>query len=594
MRPTRRDLEHLSGEQLDEAYRLLLATRPGLWCAEHCRIVDKDARDVRLEPNSTQRYLDRLVKQLREAKRPVRLIVLKARQMGVTTWGLSRMYARCCQRPGHTALLAAHKDAESANLFLRVRRFHRYDPEQLPTEYSSRRELVFSAPHGSQLRVSTASPELGRSGTVIDFHGSEVAYWTDPLATLTAVLACIPKPATNWDTTVILESTANGMGGEFYERYRQAAPAEPDSPWQTVPRGRGEDGFLAVFLPWHTCPEYRVRRVPAGFERTAEERELAERYGLDDAQLAWRRWVIAEELAGDVERFRQEYPSCDAEAFLVSGRAYFPGDRIQAMLAAPRPEIRVGWFPSSGEPRFLYGDDGPWRVVDMPRLGAVYAIGADVAEGLDPTESHRPEHTDRSVADVIDVGTRRIVAKFAARVHEDQFARQLVAAARFYHNALLGWETNGTCGGSLTAEIKRLGYSNVYFRRHYDRIADRWTEQVGWRTDRVTRAMMLGDLRRMIRDGDLDVWDADTLDELASFVVDAKGKAAAMPGKHDDEVMALAIAVQMAQAAAEGSRSGVPAQAVEIPHGPEPETVAERLAVIGAVDMAEDLEEDDE
>jgi len=553
----------MTDEDVQAAYAALEQIDPAVWCERHCVIAPKGGgRLVPLRANTAQQRLDALAAQLRQAGRPVRLIVLKARQLGVTTWGLSRMYHRITTRPNHLAALAAHKDKSTAQLFDRVKLFYRYDPQRLPTDYSNRKELIYSAPHHSSLWVSTASPELGRSGMLIDFHGSEVAYWPNAAETLTAVLECVPKPLDNPDTMVILESTANGQGGEFYDRWCRATPAER-SPWVTLPRGGDPDGFLAVFLPWHACPEYRLP-VHGEFVRTDAEQRLAERYGLTDEQLAWRRYVIEHEMAGDEDRFRQEYPSCDSEAFLTSGRPVFPPTRIQVMLAHARPPAMIGLMGGSPEaPEFRPVDrrrgEGLICEIWQPPRGLLrYAIGADTAEGLDPTDSN---DTDRNSAHVACVESHLVAAKLSGRADPDLFGEQLNLLGRWYHNALLGVEVNNSSGGSTRSTLKRLRYPNLFYRERIDRTTDEMTEILGWLTDKATRETMITDLIRAIREGSLHVLSAETIRQMQSFVRDAKGRPAAAPGEHDDDVMSLAITWQMViRAAAEAS--SVPAERV--------------------------------
>jgi hypothetical protein len=68
-------------------------------------------------------------------------------------------------------------------------------------------------------------------------------------------------------------------------------------------------------------------------EHYDDEEQLAETYGLNDDQLAWRRWTIDNKCRGSLDKFRQEYPSNDVEAFLMSGRPAFGIESVRAQLA---------------------------------------------------------------------------------------------------------------------------------------------------------------------------------------------------------------------------------------------------------------------
>ena len=125
-------------------------------------------------------------------------------------------------------------------------------------------------------------------------------------------------------TMIVIESTANGFN-DFKDKWDLAVECQRT----------GEEGFVPIFFAWWEMPGYR-RRVPNGFRRTDEEQELAETYGLDDEQLSWRRYTINTKCGGDVNRFRQEYPSCPEEAFIASGSCVFN----QAAIIARIEELR--------------------------------------------------------------------------------------------------------------------------------------------------------------------------------------------------------------------------------------------------------------
>lgn len=135
-------------------------------------------------------------------------------------------------------------------------------------------------------------------------HNSEVAFWPNAATHFSGVIQAIPDLP---GTEIILESTANGVGGEFHSRWQQAE--------------RGEGDYIAIFIPWFWQPEYR-RQVPDGFVLTEEEREYQAAYGLDLEQIAWRRNKIDDDLK-DAVLFKQEYPANSAEAFQLSGHDSF-------------------------------------------------------------------------------------------------------------------------------------------------------------------------------------------------------------------------------------------------------------------------------
>ena len=136
------------------------------------------------------------------------------------------------------------------------------------------------------------------------FHASEVAFWPKAKQGMAAVLQMVPASV---DTTVILESTANGVGGAFYDIFQQAV--------DRVRTTGGLEGYIPVFFPWHKFPEYQ-RLVPRSFILEQDEREIKTEFSLSDEQIFWRRLKV-QELGGDESLFRQEYPA-SAEQHEVS------------------------------------------------------------------------------------------------------------------------------------------------------------------------------------------------------------------------------------------------------------------------------------
>ena len=561
------DLEAIAADP--EAYEALcevLDQEPANWIASHCRIVDKHGALVWLSFNDSQLHTEAVIHCMEETGLPVRLAHLKARQHGETTRGLARQYERICRRPNRRALVTAHDNDASTNIFGKVQMFQEYNPDKMRAKYSSRKELAFGHPHNSSILVHTAGKEkLGRSATYDEVHVSEAAFIDNAETVMLAVNQCVP---THTDTSITVESTANGMGGYFYDLYCNArtAPIDKDLPYMIIPEPPTErwNGYYRVFHPWFVAQEYRMP-APHGFVRTDKEKELAERYGLDDAQLYWRRWTINEKCNGSVDMFNQEYPATDLEAFLVSGRPVFEAGHINRHRKRVREPRLQGIMVNTKEgPELQPNTHLDWvKIWDEPRPNIKYAIGADTAEGLDPEESNDP---DANSAHVFRCDTGQVVAKIKGQMDPAIFGEQLDLLGRFYNDALVGVEINSSSGGATRQTLKYLKYPNLFFRRHYDKIADEYTLRVGWETNQATRMHMLtgGEgLAVALRRDEIRLYDGETLDELATFVYDKVGKPRAMTGKHDDDVMSLAIGWQMVLVRREEGVHDIPPEAGE-------------------------------
>ena len=293
--------------------------------ATQLRVVDKAGDVVPLRLNAVQMALHESVERQLAERGFARSLVLKARRMGVTTMNMARFFAHCHLRPhGAGAYLLTHKDSATKEIVEIFSGFHgRHDPTlRRPLSLNNQKEVGFL--HGGGIRGATAStPDAGRGGGTTLYHGSEVAFWEHAEA---HARGSFQRLADKPGTEMMLESTADGAVGAFYERWRQA----------TV----GESRFVPHFFPWTMDPENAVPEDEArGFtpsherphELIAPEAEYQEEHRVGDAQMLWRRMKTIE--TGGSVAFAQEYPITPDEAFLTdSGGALIPAHHVQAAL----------------------------------------------------------------------------------------------------------------------------------------------------------------------------------------------------------------------------------------------------------------------
>lgn len=304
----------------------------------------KAAKVVAFEFNRAQRYIhERLQAQKAETGR-VRALILKGRQQGCSTYVGARYYHATTWAKGIRTFILTHEDAATQNLFEMVNRYHEHCPVFVrpSTGAANAKELFFDG-LDSGYKIGTAGTKgVGRSSTIQLFHGSEVAFWPHADTHAAGVLQAVPDAE---GTEVILESTANGLGNLFHQK------------WCDAERGVGD--YIAIFVPWYWQEEYR--KVPtADFEYTADEAKYATAYGLDREQMAWRRNKIAE--LKDATLFKQEYPATAAEAFQMSGHdSFIKPDVVAAARKVEHAEsgpLVIGADPAR------FGDDGfalAWR-----------------------------------------------------------------------------------------------------------------------------------------------------------------------------------------------------------------------------------------
>ena len=198
------------------------------------------------------------------------------------------------------------------------------------------------------------------------------------------------------------------------------------------------------------------------------------------------------------------------------------------------------WAPYSeiafehGKEKLISSKDGSLKIWEMPIAGESYCIGADVAEGL--------ATGDWSVAVVMN-SKLDVVAKYRSHIDPDLYGNELIKLANIYNEAYLAVENNNH-GLTTLKSILNDEYFNIFYTKTYDKTNDTTTKKVGWSTNSKTKPLMIAKLAEFIREKWLGIKDLEIVMELYSYVIDDKGKTNAQEGKHDDCVMAFAIALQ--------------------------------------------------
>ena len=499
---------------------------------ESClKIRTKSGAIVPFRMNAAQRKLYDVARRQQESGRPVRIIILKARQLGFSTLTEALIFHACATRPNTTALIVTHREDATANLFRMSKLYYDElpDPIKPMLRTSNAQEIIFENPTRSakekaerpglrsRIRCATAGGKgIGRSDTLQCVHLSEYASWPEgsdgKAATLTGILQAVPSTP---GSMVIIESTANGYE-DFKERWDAAVA--------------GENDFEAVFFAWFENPEYEMDPVP-GTEWNPEERELAERYGLSDRQLQWRRWCIANNCGGSLDMFRQEYPSNPDEAFLHSGTGVFDNEQVIIRRETAPDPIKRGRFVIDEDLSAEWEDDplGEIRIWKEPEEGHPYVIGGDTAG----------EGSDWFTAHVIDNSTGEQAASLRRQYSEPEYVRAVYALGMYYNKALIGLETNFSTYPVM--KLQELGYPFQYTREREDTYTGQRKQSYGFRTDRQTRPRIIAGLVETFSAHPRWFRDEELLGEMLTFTYNEEHRPEALAGKHDDLVMAAAI-----------------------------------------------------
>lgn len=536
---------------------LLASMREAVWKAhpeqyfEDClKVRDKvSGKMIPFKLNRAQREIQKAINEQRRQKKPIRILVLKYRQGGISTLAAANIFHNCRFHPDVYMTVSLDLDS-SEHIFGITDKFYFYLPDhekkKLPTDASNRKEIKFSEPHGGRIVIETAGKSAaGHSFTLRGLHLTEVSRWPEGTEdTRAGLLNSIPDTP---ESIVINESVANGMSGYFFTEWHKK-----------------ESQYAKVFVPWFWQEEYRSGLPsPTDIYRanlTEEEKQMVARHGLELEQIEWRRLTITNKCDGDEEKFKEQYPSHATEAFRSSGNAFFNLQAVDKIeVSSPmRGDLRVTKDLSDREEiRFVANPHGLVALWDKPKASSKYVIGADVAAGIEIDGAPANDNHDYSSADVLDRNTGEQVAQLHGRITPDEMGRQLALLGRWYSNAFLGVESNGYGLHVLETLRNDEHYPDylLYKQQVVDETTRRATSKLGWHTTKSNRKTLMSNLDKSIRDGDVLVNSQDTVDELRSFIVKPDGRIEAGNGCKDDRVFSLAIAVEMLVSAPAMSRA---------------------------------------
>lgn len=489
----------------------------------YIKIRNKEGNVVPLRLNEPQLKYYNVIKELHKQNKPIRIIILKARQMGFSTETESIIFKNVITNHNYNAGIVAHKEDSTNNLFNMSKRMYEYLPDPIKPERkkSNAKELIFNNQNGtgldSKIKCMTAGGKgIGRSDTFTALHLSELAFWErDKQNTLLGLLQAVPNIP---ESMVIIESTANGF--DYFKELWDKAVA-------------GENDFYPLFVGWNELEEYKMTYT--GFKLTKEEKELQELHNVSLEQLEWRRWCIKNNCGGDIDKFKQEYPITPEEAFLSTGKCYFDKNNIINRIKEVQEPIIQGSFSCYYDGirirgrKFIQEEKGSIKIYKYPEDNIPYVIGGDTAG----------EGSDYFTAHVINNITGEEVAVLKQQHDEIEYVKQIYCLGMFYNKALIGLETNFST--YPMQKLIELNYPNLYVRKKEDTYLNKYDKSFGFKTTSITRPLILANLQEIVKDEIDKINDKDTLREMLTFVVNKNGKAEAETGYHDDLVMALAI-----------------------------------------------------
>lgn len=493
------------------------------FCKNNLKILDKTGQLIPFVLNEEQEIIVSEVLKCLIEGRPIRIILLKDRQIGVSTVVESMVYWWTSTHKNVQSKIVAHDSVTAEKLYNMFKRYYENSNPvfKVSAKYNTRDGMHFDNDEGTGLssRIDTSSAEntsSGRGDTIHWLHGSEVAVWRNGEELVSGLMQAVPLLP---NTAIFLESTANGVG-DFFHRTWQASK-------------RGESAFTPLFFPWSMHKEYQMKVSP-DFSLTKEEKQLVRDFKLSNEQLMWRRQKM-KEFVSNPEKFYQEYPLTDSEAFLASGNPRFNVNKLIDMEkeAYEGQHIELTEKLDVFIPKVL--QNAPLKVWEQPQEKE-YVIGADVAEGVGG---------DFSVATIIAKDSHKTVARWRGDVQPYEFGEILDQLGRWYNNALIGVEINNH-GLTTVQRLRDIGYDHLYRQeRGKDERYEEYTSKLGWRTDIKTKPLMIDSLAEAIAKGQIIDYDRVFINECMTYVTDERGKTGAQDGCYDDTVMSTAIAYQL-------------------------------------------------
>lgn len=481
-----------------------IRTDPIYFIEQMLWIVNKDRKKVPFKLNELQRQY--------VSQRTLNDAILKPRKEGFSSFIEGDFLHSCIFVPNTNAVTMAHTWDDTVIHMDRVKFYlDTMGPSEdnkyhVQLDKQNQRELFF--PHtNSRYWIGTAgSRDFGRGRDITHLHMSEIAFYQAREVIEGVMQACVPS------ARKVLETTANGVGGLFYEIWQQITAPGYQGPWKPH--------FFAWWMSQNNVADKPIAPI------LQEHKDIKRAYNLTDKQINW--YVNKEAGMLDKSLMPQEYPSSAREAFLTSGKCVF--DR-QGLVLQERKIIEPLWRGYLRDMRDyiqpMDDDQGNLLIYETPKDGEEYVIGADTSEGV--------VGGDFSSAHVVNKRSWKVCAVWHGMIDPLAFGDVLYLLGLYFNTAEMAPEVNNM-GIATVKRLQERGYTFMYQHEK---------GKVGWRTDMRTRANMISTLQEVMRDGSGELRDRGTLDEFYNFIRHDDGKIEAREGCHDDRVMSAGIAYQI-------------------------------------------------
>lgn len=502
----------------------IINNNPVLWLKNFVKIIDNEGKEVPFNVNKEQEnFINNMSKYN---------IILKARQIGFTTMSLGLMLYYACTLPNTNYLMISYDGESVQNIFNRLKMMYESIPDKYRVNQKRMNKMELLLTNGSRISVKVAgNKELGRSFTCQLIHLSEFAFWQEEQQQK-GLLALEQSLAKNNNSKIIIESTANGIGNNYYNIFNSAY--------------KNSSKYKAFFYNWfqnktqfkldYDIAEDWYKTQMHGYRLQAKDltpcESLIYEKGASLKQLMWREWKL---LDMSQDEFNQEFPSTPEEAFVTTSTGVFEASLITQRynyLPTPLKYKEIKPLPDS---LIKYFGKGLFIYKDVKRNERYYG-GIDTGAGL---------KGDYSSISILDSNGEQVAIFNRNDVPVYKFAEVCYQLGMYFNYSMYVPERNSYGLDLITRLRKEQGYINVLKIKKFDKIKGIKTYEYGWYTDNVSKDKLIMDYKEAFEEGIILVNDRDTLDEMRIYV-EEDGKMGNIKGKdnHDDLVIASALAVQ--------------------------------------------------
>lgn len=587
------ELEYTESERqkiIEQFVRVRIKYDFAFWAAMYVYIKQKGGgEDILFWLNRPQRKLISCFERMRMAGKPIRVILLKARQWGGST--ATQIYMAWLQlvhKVGLNSLIVGHvknTSVEVKDMFAKL--LNDYPTKllyELGETYDEKQPKIVGVGHSGdiqrvprrnfKIKIGTAeNPDSARGGDYNLLHCTEVGLWkttegkTPRKIVQSACSGILLKPY----TMIVYESTANGTGNFFQTEYDAAK--------------RGLSQFEALFIAWYEIDQYSapiddVYQFASWLWQNRNNTDVRSNREESGQYLWWLweqgatleaiNWYIMERSGKDDHGvMASEYPSDDVEAFVHSGSMVFDKYKVEKFRKSCMSPKWIGDVYADGDEgdnammnvRFAEDHQGKlhvWAkpdVDDKEMITDRYLVVVDIGG--------RSKKADYSVILVLDRlnqmdgGVPVVVAQWWGHIDMDILAWKAAQIASWYDDALLVIESNtlethdkerqvdGDMSGYILNQIKDV-YPNLYARKQSDEeIKNQEPKRYGFHTNVATKPKIISTLVKVIRDRLYVERDENCLSEYLCYERKKNGAFGAIVGKHDDLLMTRAIGLHI-------------------------------------------------